>query len=147
MKKALLILLIFCSANLFSQGQNQNKVDRIKSLKVAFITDELALTPEESAKFWPIYNEFETQQRQLKRSRIRSSTDGDSNLHKFSEKEAADRLKQIQRKEEELHQLRMNLVERLRKVIPPSKILKLKNAEENFNKKLLKQYRSRSPRR
>jgi hypothetical protein len=45
--------------------------------------------------------------------------------------------------EEELHQLRKNFVANLKGVIPPSKIVKLKGAEEEFSKKLLQQYRDK----
>lgn len=34
-------------------------VEKIKSLKRAFFTDKLSLTPEEAEKFWPVYNECE----------------------------------------------------------------------------------------
>jgi len=37
-----------------SEKQQQN----IEALKVAFISKELALTPEEAQKFWPVYNQY-----------------------------------------------------------------------------------------
>jgi hypothetical protein len=37
----------------------EKKRSECLSLKVAYITSELQLTPDESAKFWPVYNEFE----------------------------------------------------------------------------------------
>ena len=36
-----------------------NWQDRIKSEKIAFITTELDLTPEEAQVFWPVYNQIE----------------------------------------------------------------------------------------
>lgn len=36
------------------EKQQQN----IEALKVAFISKELALTPEEAQKFWPVYNQY-----------------------------------------------------------------------------------------
>ena len=49
---------------MFSQGGN--KRERIEALRVAFITQKLNLTPDESQKFWPVYNEY---QDKLKSSR------------------------------------------------------------------------------
>ena len=54
---------------------------------------------------------------------------------------AAVLLKQMESTEEELHQLRKKLVSDLRGIIGPLKIIKLKKAEEDFNRKLLKQFR------
>ena len=45
--------------------------------------------------------------------------------------------------EEELHQLKKKFVTNLKGVIPSVKILKLKKAEEEFNRKLLQQYREK----
>jgi hypothetical protein len=56
-------------------------------------------------------------------------------------------LSQIEANEEELFQLRKKLIVNLKSVISPVKIIKLKKAEEEFNKKLLQQYRNKGPRR
>jgi hypothetical protein len=60
-----------------------------------------------------------------------------------SEKEAATLLSQMESSEEELHQLRKKFISNLKSVIPAVKILKLKKAEEDFNRKLLQQYRNK----
>jgi len=45
--------------------------------------------------------------------------------------------------EDELYQSRKKFISNLKGVIPPIKIIKLKKAEEGFNRKLLKQYRDK----
>jgi hypothetical protein len=45
--------------------------------------------------------------------------------------------------EDELYQLKKKFISNLKGIISPIKILKLKKAEENFNRKLLQQYRDR----
>jgi hypothetical protein len=45
--------------------------------------------------------------------------------------------------EDELYQWRKKFIVNLKGVIPPIKIIKLKKAEEGFNRKLLKQYREK----
>ena len=37
----------------------QPRADRIESLRIAFITEELALSPQESQSFWPVHQAFE----------------------------------------------------------------------------------------
>ena len=41
----------------------ENKKENIEAQKVAFITSKLNLTTEESQKFWPVYNEYESKNR------------------------------------------------------------------------------------
>lgn len=123
----------------------QKKKEQIKALKVAFITSELNLTPDEATKFWPLYNAYEDKQHEIKKQKLKGYMDraDDNSFDKLSEKEAAGLLAQMESSEEELHQARKKFVANLRGVISPLKILKLKKAEENFNRKLLQQYRDR----
>ena len=37
---------------------NQNAKDRIEALRIAFISQQLNLTPAEAEKFWPVYNAY-----------------------------------------------------------------------------------------
>ncbi len=120
----------------------QQKKEQLKSMKIAFITTELNLTPDEAAKFWPVFNAFEEKQRELKQEKIKNYLDRiDSD--KLTEKEANTLLTQMESSEEELFQLRKKFVSNLKGVLPSVKILKLKKAEEEFSKKLLQQYRDK----
>ena len=67
----------------------------------------------------------------------------DDSFDKLSEKDAATMLAQMESTEDELYQLKKKFVTSLKGVISPVKILKLKKAEENFNRKLLQQYRDK----
>jgi hypothetical protein len=49
--------------------------------------------------------------------------------------------------DDQLYLNRKKFITSLKGVISPIKILKLKRAEENFNKKLLQQYRENRPRK
>jgi len=68
MKKICFLLLITISSTVLLYAQPDNKKgarneakQKIKSLYTAFITQELNLTQEESAKFWAIHNEFDAE--------------------------------------------------------------------------------------
>lgn len=74
MKKKLSVLLaILISINYICYGQaqeaNSKKVD---SLQVAFFNEKLALTPDESDKFWPVYNNYKNE---IKDARKESESD------------------------------------------------------------------------
>ena len=149
MKIKSLILIILTLTSTLSFAQNgrlmKQKKEQVKSLKVAFITSELDLTADESAKFWPLYNAFDEKQSEIRRTKMKSYLDrmDSENFENVSEKEAATLLSQMESSEEELHQLRKKFIGSLKSVIPAVKILKLKKAEEDFNRKLLQQYRNK----
>ncbi|MES2777639.1 MAG: hypothetical protein V4722_25905 [Bacteroidota bacterium] len=67
MKKLIVALLIGIAPllSLHAQPEERNE-DAIESLKIAFLTKQLELTPEEAQKFWPVYNQYTTE---LKKTR------------------------------------------------------------------------------
>ena len=149
-KNIFTILLLSLSISFYAQGKKMlEKKEQIYALKVAFITNSLSLTSAEAERFWPIYNSFEEKQFDLKRQKSISynkKMDVET-LGKMSDKEALAVLTQMEATEDELFQLRKKLIINLKSVLSPVKIIKLKKAEEEFNKKLLQQYRDKGPRR
>ena len=146
LKKLVPILLLFVSFNFYAQGESmKEKKEQIKALKAAFFTTELDLTTNEAERFWPIYNTFDDKQFELRHQKMKTLKRriNDGGLDKMSEKEAAVFLVQIENTEEELYQLRRKLTYNLKGIINPIKIVKLKRAEEDFNRKLLQQYKNK----
>jgi Spy/CpxP family protein refolding chaperone len=145
--KILPLLIAFVSLNVIAQDGPiiRKKKEQIKAMKVAFITNELALTSEEATKFWPLFNAFEEKQQEIKKQKLKGYLNrvDDDSFDNLSEKDATTILAQMESKEDELYQLKKKFISNLKGVISPIKILKLKKAEENFNRKLLQQYRDR----
>ena len=132
-----------CSITFYSQ---ENKKEKIKALKIAYITKDLNLSSSEAEKFWPVYNSFDDKQsdlRMVKMRKIRKELKSKL-IESFSDAEANALLNQIDNLEDESYQNKKKLIVELRKIISPVKILKLKQAEDDFNKSLLKQYRKRN---
>lgn len=141
------ILLFMISLSAFAQGGRfKEKKEQIKSLKVAFITEELKLTPAEAEKFWPLFNAYDDKQQELRQQKIKSFLNrmDEGAIEKLSDKEASAYLEQMENTEEEIYLSRKKFIANLKNVLPPVKILKLKKAEDDFNRKLLKQYREKS---
>jgi len=144
--KIFTIVFFLITASLFAQGgRMREKMEKVKSLKVAYITNELALTSDEAAKFWPVYNAFEEKQRELKKQKIGSYVDrmDNASLDKMTDKEAGIALAQMENTEDELYQLRKKFIVNLHGILPPIKIIKLKKAEESFKRELLQQYKEK----
>lgn len=147
--KLLLIILFLFSIHSFSQTKDKEKREKIRSLKVGFLTTELSLTPDEAAVFWPLYNAFDNKQNEIRSKKTKSLIDrmDDEAFAKMSEKEAFALLAQSESYDEDLFQNRRKFISSLKGVISPIKIIKLKKAEDNFNKKLLQQYRDKGPKK
>ena len=141
-KQLITVLFLMFSITFYSQ---ESKKEKIKALKIAYITKDLNLSSSEAEKFWPVYNTFDEKQftiRMVKMRKIRNELKSKP-IDDFSDSEATALLNQIDILEEESYQIKKKLVTDLQKIISPVKILKLKQAEDNFNKSLLKQYRKR----
>jgi hypothetical protein len=68
MKHLLTILFLICTLSLFSQQNNlgqETDVSRIEALKIAYITKKLNLSPDEAQRFWPIYNNYANEMREV----------------------------------------------------------------------------------
>ncbi|MWB96131.1 sensor of ECF-type sigma factor [Flavobacterium sp. GA093] len=143
-------LSIFCLLISFSFYAQNSKIDekreKIKEYKVAFLTTELELTSAEAEKFWPIYNAFDDKQFELRHEKMKTYLRklADDNINSISEKEAATLLSQIESTDKELYILKEKYNSNLKKILSAKKILKLKKSEDDFNRKLLKQYRDKA---
>ncbi len=146
MKKYIsLTALFFCISFAGAQPIVKQKKEQIKALKVAFITEELQLSPEEASRFWPLYNAYEDKRKENKKEKVKGYLNrmDESSISNLSEKEATAMLTQMEAAEEEVFQARKKFIASLKGIIPAVKIIKLKQAEEGFNRKLLQQYKEK----
>ena len=138
------IIFLLVASLSFSQGFKEKR-EKVKALKVAYITEQLELTTDEAQKFWPIYNAFDENQSELRHEKMRAILDRfkPGNVEKLSEKDASNSLIQMEKIEEDLFNLKKKFIKDLQGVISAKKIIKLKKAEEDFNRHLLKQMREK----
>lgn len=138
MRTFIFILILSVSLNSFSQDNDRH--ERIKALKVAYLTEQLALTKTEAEKFWPIYNAFEKEedmQRKLGREKRKNLSDD------ITESEAKSILIDMVAYESEKQKMKVDFIESLIKILPAKKIIKLRIAEDEFNKKMFEEYKKR----
>lgn len=138
------ILFLLVTTFSFAQGHKE-KQEKIKALKVAYITEQLQLTSDEAQKFWPIYNDYQEKQFDLRHEKMRAilgKLDA-GNIDKLSEKEASSLLTQMESIEETLFTLQKKFIKDLQGIMSDKKIMKLKKAEGDFNRHLLKQMRDK----
>jgi hypothetical protein len=141
MKKYLVALLFCCVLTLGStvvlaqNGRSQDRKESVEAAKMAFLTDKMGLTPEQSQKFWPLYNEYEAKRRDL----VKAYRSGyRQNVDELSEQEAKSRLDSMFNTQEKELELEKEYVARYLRVISPNQVIKLYRSEREFTKLLLK---------
>jgi hypothetical protein len=142
MKKYTLIILLLISV--FSYSQNGRKLERIKALRIAYISNKLELTPEEAQKFWPVFNTFDAKQfdLRLKKKQLMFKLKPE-NSSSISDKEMKNLLDESEDLDSEIQLNRKAFVKNLQGIISPQKILILKQLEDDFKKEILKQIKNR----
>ena len=147
-KLALFILILLSVLNNLTAQQNRDKHENFRAYKIAYITQQLDLSPTEAEKFWPLYNEFGKQFYQLKvidTRDMKRKIKENGGIDTLSEREANEYVSILLNSEEELVKLKKKFYDRLKNVLSPNKILMLYDAENGFNRKLLSEFRKNKP--
>lgn len=126
-------LILLCGASLRAQEFDPDKRDeRLKAYRVAIFTEVLRLTAEEAQGFWPVYNEY-----QDSRDKMQDELKPKKQLDAMNDSEVEDQVKRhFEMRQRELD-LEKDLYQKLRKVLPLRKIVKLPSAEREFRERLL----------
>lgn len=136
-----IITLLILSMSLSSFSQDNDRRERIKALKVAYLTEQLELSKTEAQQFWPVYNAFEEQEHQFRKEGY--SKRKDINVETLSEQEAKKMIDEMSSLEKKKYELRETFIKDLQKILSSKKIIKLKSAEDDFNKKMFEEYKKR----
>lgn len=141
----LLFLLVFSLISLgtHSQEKSPNK-EKIKELKIAFLTEQLNLTIEEAEKFWPIYNKHDAILRKIRideNSKIRRKIKDAGSLDNISDEDSEKLVKEKLEIDNRLLKENKSFIKELSTFLPFNKILKFHIAERKFGRKLLARYK------
>lgn len=113
----------------------QNRSDRwteIQNMKIAFFTDALQLTPEQSQKFWPVYNEYWKARHGVGKTRhdlfraIREGRAGEQQLGELLAVMDAER------------KIAADYIAKFRRVLPADKVARVFVADEDFKNFLIR---------
>ena len=137
MNRFLLILTLLNSSITFSQ-ENKMSFERLKAIKMAFITEKIGLNNNEEAFFWRVYNDFEKKIHERSSKKIRSirkkyfkEIDSISSLEAYK---AINQMNILEHLALELKQKRdLTLLDSL----SPNKVLKVQHAEYKFKREMV----------
>ncbi len=147
MKRIFTILFVLGCLN--ATAQPNDRLERFKALKVAFITEKLDLSPKEAQGFWPIYNKYSNDSdeiRQKQREEYRQNVKRGESLNDIVDEVAEKFVASFLSAEEDQLQLKKKLVKDLKSIISSKKVWRLIRAEDEFKQKMIEEYKKRRER-
>ncbi len=135
---AFLLLITSCTAA-FAQDDDGKNWEKIKAIKVGYITEHVHLTTEQSGKFWPVYDGYQQERRNMRHSVLEKYMSAHAGSSKNQAHAALDADLDYQAKELDL---KRKYKDRLLQVISEQQLNQLYEAERDFRKMLLDQLRS-----
>ena len=139
-KNILALILFLVTFSFYAQNDKlDEKREKVKAFKVSFLTTELELTSTEAEKFWPIYNQYEKENRELLKQRREMA-------QSKSDMSPENRLNEQFEFEERMLEIRKKYTKEFGKAVPSDKVLRLFEAERAFKANLVKELQQRRQR-
>lgn len=143
MNRILMIVMVLSLSTALGQ-KGKMSFERLKALKMSYITEKIGLTEEEESVFWEIYDKYEEEiftdcRKKIKNLRwsYMKSTDSISN------KEAFEVIQSINKLEHLALKLKEERDKELLEKFPAQKILKMHRAEYHFNREMVYKMKSK----
>ncbi len=151
MKKLILLGLFFMSVSgIYAQVEEPEPTqvepdskaqERIKNLRIAYISEKLGLSPDQAEKFWPMYRQFTLERsklrNELKQAQIQNNS---NNPDPQKQRELIDLGLKVKQRELDLEK---DYSGRLLKVINAQQMLNLRKAEQEFRAMIINQLQQR----
>ena len=135
---AVAIILISFQIQVTAQ---EKSADKIQSIKIAYITERLSLTPEEAEVFWPIYNNFENRKHEINHNERELAKHFMENQENLSDAEILKMLDDHIKYNKEETELMVQFDKKFREILPPGKVLKLYIADVQFRNYLINKFK------
>lgn len=130
-----IILLIVFAVNTAIAQPDDERFERIRAIKVSYITDKIHLTSEQAARFWPVYNRYDdelrTERRRIKQQVMKEKNVSEDDARKYIHDNIAYQEKKLE--------LKKKYKNELLKVITPQQLAELYQAEQGFKQILIQQ--------
>lgn len=137
LKNQMSILLIFTmclSVTLSAQRPNLSRnnpqrpnVERVKAVRVALLTQKMSLSTEEAEKFWPVYNDYEKEQK-----KIREKFQPNKNIMALDDASVEKHLLGLLDMEEELVKMKKKYYQNFSEIIGYRKVAILAKSDREF---------------
>jgi len=138
-KVILYIALAFIFFSFACTTKHEKSEELLKAEKVAFFTQKLNLTTKEAEVFWPVYNEYWNRKNEIIDNKRTAMKKKKKNIEEMPDEEItkyADMYINFQKQESDLL---IEFNDKFKKVLPPTKVLKLYQTDYDFKAYLLQQ--------
>ena len=115
--------------NMGLASDEQILIKQVNTDKKAVYAANLGLTEEESARFWPIYDEYEAKVKPLQDRLVANINNFAEKYDTLTEEDAAAILKEKMAIEKERDDLKQKYTKKVEKVLPPKKALRYAQLE------------------
>jgi hypothetical protein len=122
-------------------AQTGDRKEKLEAEKVAFFTQELALTKSESESFWPVYNDFSNRKDKINRDRIVLYRYISENKEYMTEPEIQDALTKFIMYQTQETALIETFNKKFLEILPPKKVMMIYVTENQFKIYILKKIR------
>ena len=141
--------LLAFSVSAFGQGNVQGNMgdfakqwqERLESEKIAFLTNEMSLTPKEAQAFWPVYNQAQKEQRNAIENSMKTYMELDKALRDGKTGKEVNDLLDRYTKAIDAQNSASKYVKEYLKILPAEKVAKLFIGEEKFRQSQIQRLR------
>jgi Spy/CpxP family protein refolding chaperone len=135
----LITLLFFCTAvkaqHNHDDGHRKEQLERVQAAKVGFLTDKIKLTEAQAQRFWPMYNQYSNQRREIFHDiRRKIRTGKEEGVSATEKSKLLDETMALKEKDLEMQK---GFKKKVLDVISVDQYIELMSAEREFNKLLM----------
>ena len=148
MKIIFSLMLCLFTGTLMAQPQQKRQnmgehKENIESMKIGFLTQKLALTPDEAKRFWPVYNGYADELKKMRGDRRDRMRDAREGFDKMNDKDVEKMIDgEMVFKQQELDVMK-KYNSQFKEVLPMKKVALLYKAEEDFKRELIERIKER----
>lgn len=142
---SLLLLFALSTQTLAQEGPpfGAEKREKLESMKIAFLTKRLDLSPEEARNFWPVYNQMSKEIEVIRKGRRHDLRNAREEFSDLTDKE----VEKLVDNEIAFRQNELDIIKKyhgqFKQVLPVKKVALLYKSEEDFKRHLLTEIRNK----
>ena len=139
MIRKLLIFTIALSVPLIKICAQNPNLDKFSTYKIGFFTKKMNLTAAEAEKFWPVYNDYQKQKNLMQREKIMLIRDFNQNESSLTDKQLREMGDKLISYISEEASMAVSFHGKIREILPPARVIKYYQAENQYKIQLLKE--------
>ena len=139
MKKGLLVLAVALTIPLIRLNAQNPNLEKFSTYKIGFFTKKMNLTSQEAERFWPVYNDYQKQKNLIQREKIMIMRDFNQNESILDDRQLTEMAEKLIKGMSDENSLAVGFHKKIRELLPPSKVLKYYQAENQYKIQLLRE--------